>query len=431
MNCLKRACYSILHNLKSNILLVLLFTAIATLVLSGFCIRSATVQECAAIRKKLGGEVVVYTGNQGPISGNLSLSIATKLSNFAHVKASNFIVKSTAKAKDFKAVKGGDAETKSGAANITILGVTNSQQFDSFTSGAYKLINGRHFTDKDSGKAYAIIEKDLAQQDGLKPADSITIASTNPSKKQLTYTVIGIYQNTGTEMESSGNTDTVDLPGNQILIPFSQVSLLTGSTMLNYANFEMDDPANINAFRNEEEKLNLPKNTMFNAQDYLYQQIAGPLINLNLISIVMVVGVMIAGAVILSLIVILNLKGRSYEIGVLLSLGERKQRIIAQLVLEILVPTLLAFSLSVFTGQLAAQQIGSALYSTQTQPTIVTSQTDSRNENAVVRQIQVGITANDLTQLYAVGILLILLSSAVPLMTVMQYRPKDILTRID
>lgn len=431
MNFVKRAGYSILHNIKSNILLVLLFTALATLVLSGFCIRSATVQECDAVREKLGGKVVVYTGKQGSVSGNLSLGLATKLSKLAHVKASNFVVSTTAQAMNFKSVKGGDAEAQKDTANITILGVTNSQQYDEFANGTFKFVEGRDFTDKDSGKAYAIIEKALAQQDNLKPGDNITIVSTAGGKKQLSLIIIGIYQRTDTETQTGGGADTMNLPGNKILIPFSQVKLLTGSTTLNYADFVMDDPANIDAFRNEAQRMSLPPNTVFNAQDDLYQQIAGPLINLNLISIVMAAGVIIAGAVILSLIVILNLKGRSYEIGVLLSLGECKRRIVSQMVLEILIPILLAFSLSVFTGQLAAQKIGGALYSAQAQPTITASQTDSGNRSTTVNQIQVGITANDVTELYASGILLVLVSSTVPLMTVMRYHPKNILSQTE
>lgn len=168
-----------------------------------------------------------------------------------------------------------------------------------------------------------------------------------------------------------------------------------------------------------------------NTQDDMYEQIAGPLNHLNTISILMVTVVLAAGAVILFLIVMLNLRGRSFEIGVLLSMGERRRRIIAQMMLEILVPTLIAFSLSIFTGRLAAQQIGSTLYSAQTQSADVGQVEQKGKTQTAVTEIHVEVGGRDLAELYASGVILALLSSAVPLTTVMRYRPKKILSQID
>lgn len=54
-----------------------------------------------------------------------------------------------------------------------------------------------------------------------------------------------------------------------------------------------------------------------------------------------------AGILILSLITSLTLKSREYEIGVLLSLGESKLKVIGQLMSELLIIALVAFSLSI------------------------------------------------------------------------------------
>lgn len=142
----------------------------------------------------------------------------------------------------------------------------------------------------------------------------------------------------------------------------------------------------------------------------------------------MVTVVLIAGAVILFLIVMLNLRGRSFEIGVLLSMGKRRRRIIAQMMLKILLPVLLAFSLSVFTGRLAAQQIGSTLYSAQTQAADAGWDNQKEKTQTSAAEIHVEVGSKDLAALYASGVLLALLSSSVPLTFVMRYRPKEIIS---
>lgn len=82
---------------------------------------------------------------------------------------------------------------------------------------------------------------------------------------------------------------------------------------------------------------------------------------MGFISTIMVVGIIIVGAVILSLILVLNLKGRKFEIGVLLSLGEQKAKVILQMALETLIPVIIAFTISIAAGNLAAQQIGNIM----------------------------------------------------------------------
>jgi putative ABC transport system permease protein len=63
----------------------------------------------------------------------------------------------------------------------------------------------------------------------------------------------------------------------------------------------------------------------------------------------------------------LALKDRKYEIGVLLSIGEKKLKIILQLVLEIIIPVIIAFSISIATGAIASQQIGNIMLQTENQ----------------------------------------------------------------
>ncbi|MDZ7543050.1 FtsX-like permease family protein, partial [Clostridium perfringens] len=128
------------------------------------------------------------------------------------------------------------------------------------------------------------------------------------------------------------------------------------------AIYYMDDPMNIESFKNDVKAsgINL-EDYKLDAKDSLYKQMMGPIENVGSFSKTMVIIVAIAGAVILSLIIILSLKDRRYEIGVLMSMGESRLKIISQLLVEIMIVACIAFSISTFTGNAVAQKIGTNL----------------------------------------------------------------------
>jgi putative ABC transport system permease protein len=362
----------------------------------------------------------------------ISLGAAEKVAKLQHVKSSNFISMNTAHAVDFNVVTSPTFKGTLPEADCTLKGMTNSQNLYDFSSGSFKLIQGRNLSDADTGKPYVIIEKTLAERDGLAPGDCITVAS-GSSGSGVKLTIVGVYQNV--TFPGGTSDDSAQDWGNMLLVPYKVVSGVTGKTDLTEADFFIDDPAYIDSFRAAVAKLGLPgyKNDVLDAQDALYERIAGPLSSLSLISLIMVVGLIAASAVILSLIVAFSLRGRKYEIGVLLSVGERKSRIIAQMVLEILAPVLIAFSLSIAAGQIAAQSVGSAMYSGElsAQSGAIIHDDVTGKGYTQVQKLDVSVTPWNMAELYLAGIALTLVSAAVPLILVMRYQPKDILIQIE
>ena len=71
--------------------------------------------------------------------------------------------------------------------------------------------------------------------------------------------------------------------------------------------------------------------------------------------------VVIAGSAILCLILALTIRNRYYEIGVLLSLGQSKVKIIAQQLIEVGLIAVVAFVISLGTGQLTSHYMGNML----------------------------------------------------------------------
>ncbi|EKN42665.1 ABC transporter permease, partial [Clostridium botulinum CFSAN001627] len=138
-----------------------------------------------------------------------------------------------------------------------------------------------------------------------------------------------------------------------------------------------------------------------------------------------------------------------YEIGVLLSLGESKFKVISQLVVEVLLVASIAFATSAFTGNLAANKIGDTLLANEIEVTESSSTQENSNfggrgtmvvgpgrmnsntiKNAdVVKEMDVSVTSKDLEKLAGIGLLIVIASAAIPTISVLRFSPKTILSK--
>jgi len=168
-----------------------------------------------------------------------------------------------------------------------------------------------------------------------------------------------------------------------------------------------------------------------------------PIENVGSFSKTIVIIVAIAGAAILSLIIILSLKDRRYEIGVLMSMGESRFKIVSQLLAETLIVACIAFSISTFTGNAVAQKIGTNLLQNEINAT--ENQKNSQPSTSgvmmigpggtmdekvdAIDKIDVGVNSKDLQKLYLIGFLIVILATAIPTISIIRFNPKTILSK--
>lgn len=433
MNFLKRAFLNILYKKTYNLVLLFLFIILATLILSGFAINTASRQACTAVRRELGGAVTMRSAD---ILSGVPQDVAGKIAKLNHAQSSNYIIKAEAYAYDFKAINdplsGYGDKIKDVKADINAIGLTQTAKLNSFSNGTNIIESGRGLTANDVNTTNIIIEKTLAAQNKLKVGSKLTLSSTKGDYLKTTCTVVGIYKNTS---ENAGTNGPLSENGNTIYLSYTAVQQLANSNILSYAIFYVDDPINIYSFKNEAAEIAKSAYTL-DAQDAEYKRMSGSLSSLAFLTNIMVYGILIISAAILSLIVMLSLKDRKYEIGVLLSIGEKKIKIISQMVIEIIVPVIIAFSISIATGTIAAQQIGNIMLKTENQvhqsistDNLSSNITDSGSGKDLtsVRNINVNINAEEILVLYGSGILIVLLSAITPIVFVLRYSPKKIL----
>ena len=176
-----------------------------------------------------------------------------------------------------------------------------------------------------------------------------------------------------------------------------------------------------------------------------FRSIAAPLENMSSIATIVLIAGVGASLVILSLLITLLLRERRHEIGIYRSLGERKIKIIGQVLSEVLVISLIAITLALFTGNFLSGLLSNSMIENQ-----VISQQQSAGQGMYMGYVEYSmldsmgygsnITLEDLASqyrvslgpgiiltFYVVGILTVLVSTLVPILYVLRLNPRKIL----
>ena len=223
--------------------------------------------------------------------------------------------------------------------------------------------------------------------------------------------------------------------------------------ILHRQTYYLDDPENIEAFQTlAQKKSDIDFETYtLDANDRLYQQNVSSLENTQSFATMFLIVVIGAGSAILCLILILTIRSRYYEIGVFLSLGQSKVKIILQQLFEMLLIAAVAFVISLGTGKLVSNVVGNMLESgtnnNQVQmqmPEIRDQNNDSNNTNSTSgndkmfdqafngpenTELDVSLTTTTVMQLAGITIAICLVSIAIPSAYVLRLSPREILVK--
>ena len=480
---IKNALLSLKKNIGKTILLFVIIVVITNLVIAGLSIQSATKKSMDQIRSSLGNDVTLSVDfrnmmkNRKPseaVSNETSLTttMADSLKDLKYVKNYNYQISTSANSNSISAVEtasdnsnnqqdtnktNDQPEQASNQVDFTISANTTMKYLDSFTNNNYKLTKGRLLTTKDQNTNNCVIETNLASDNDLSVGDTFTITTTvNDETITQELTIVGIYEIQSTNEIGSAHFN------NQVNTIYTDLSIgqtLTGSSEnITSAIYYLDDPENAEAFVElAKKKSDIDFDTFsLDANNRLYQQNASSLESMQSFAKMFVWIVVIAGSAILCLILALTIRNRYYEIGVLLSLGQSKVKIIAQQLIEVGLIAVVAFVISLGTGQLTSHYMGNMLESSSSsnvmqmsqkgdQPNDNQNQSDSNQqknntqtkENFLGNMMQgpsnqeldVSITGENVIQLAGVTAAICIVSIAVPAAYVLRLTPRQILSR--
>lgn len=348
----------------------------------------------------------------------------------------------------------------------------------------YEVIEGRYYTqeDIDNTNYVCLITDELAEANNLKVGDTISLTQMQPNQieqyaQQLNAKVddfkfnleiIGIYHNAKELDPNDSNTQykqAYEVPANTILMPasaYNDFSYYTGKLMFDYYK-SMDttgsygeypsieeysqvtssvmllkDPLDVDGFVKDYEG-NMGEYTKLNANNAEFKKLSRPLDTMSFFANVVVSIVIFTAIVIITLVTALTLKTRSYEIGVLLSLGVSKVKVVLQLFSELLIVAVLGFTLSIASGYMIAGKVGDMVleYQTATEDKYATDDTyqyvdpesyfTTISQDTLISQYHVTIDAILILEIYVVGLGVVFISILIPSGMIMRFNPKQIL----
>mgnify|MGYP004466318925 CR=1 FL=1 len=407
MNFAKRAWLNLIAKKGRTALLILVTSAIMLFVLAGILIRGAattatenakdsvgatltlSANRSAAFKKMRSGSSSSNSKPSGKPSLSMSpvkLSDAKKIAKLSNVESYSATVSTSANAKGFDAIEtsssssfgGGDmpgSSSSSSSGDITVSGVTSTTSDSSFSDGTYSIKSGRGLTSKDIGTSNIVIESELATENSLKVGDTVKLKATTGTNKTYALKIVGIYKakSSSSAQMGPGQSD----PSNTVYTSYTFANKLKGTKYAGTADavtFNVSAPGKVASVKKAAKKLINSSKFSLSADDATYQTVKSSMKTVTAFANKIVWLVAIAGTIILALIVILMIRERRFEIGVLLSLGEKRGKIIAQFFTELLVILLIGVGVAGIGGKFVGDKLGQQLItSTQTTTTSTSS----------------------------------------------------------
>ena len=385
MGVCRRAALYLARKKGKSLLLFLVFFAVSALLLLCVSVLEGTGQAARELRSSVGASFTIRPYAQMTLEeGEITQAAAPVVSQESidqilaaaqgQVKAYNTEQYGYAKSQQLHFLPGAGDNTASNMGQVTA--VRDSQLLDVFREEEYTLLEGRHIQPEDQGAI--LISAELAAENGLSVGDSVTLThaglgqqdggylDTIPEKTAFVQVeIVGIFQCGGAA--GSGDTPTAGKAVNHIYgdsgllvrLQEQQPGLFEGEL-----TFYIADPLELDALLERVEALSSIDwdNHILRGNDFQYQQIAGPLQNLQSLAAALTALTCGIGFGILGLLLLLRLRGRVHEAGAYLSLGRPKGEILGQFALEAVALLVLGFLLALLLWALCCGGVNRLLF---------------------------------------------------------------------
>ena len=308
---------------------------------------------------------------------------------------------------------------------LSVEATNNTKKNNLFNSGIFTLTKGRHIEKDDREKI--IIHEELAQKNNLELNDKIRLKlfdlNNNEIKKEYEFEIVGIFS--GKKQEKYTGL-TSDFSENMVFIDYesSQTALnkAENNKVVNKLEIFSDSSEDTNIALNKIKEIKIDW-SQFNIEkdDDAYEETLESVSGIKDIIKIMTYSIMAGGIIVLSLILILWLRERIYEIGILLSIGISKVKIIAQFIFELIFISLPSIVLSLFLENAILNQIIGGFMNSDNSTIIIKNLL--KNDN-LISNITIFL------QSYGILIGIIVLSVIIASAMILVKKPKEILSKI-
>lgn len=375
-------------------------------------------------------------------SSNSSISITKKDGKYFNVNQFKDIEKlkeieekiiqydGLAKLKDAKVVSGEQRINREDLSdefkNVVSLEATNNTKRNIlFSSGVFTIKEGKNIEEND--KNSIIVHEEFAKQNNLKLGDEVDLELLDVEKsgkiKSHKFKIIGSFSGkkqetyTGLSSDFSENMVFVDYSTSQEILNKSENNKIANKILMYSGSAESTDLAlnKLKELKIDESKYFVEKDS--NAFEESLESVSG----IKHIIKIMTYSIMLGGMVVLSLILILWLRERIYEIGIFLSIGTSKIQIIMQFIFELIFISIPSIISSLFLGNVLLKVIAGGL---------INSENSMISGGNLINDSSFMLNITTLGQSYLILISIIVLSVVFASSLILIKKPKEILSKI-
>ncbi|WP_394896706.1 ABC transporter permease [Enterococcus hirae] len=375
-------------------------------------------------------------------SSNSSISITKKDSQYFNVNQFKDIEKlkeieeiiiqfdALAKLKDAKVVSGEQRINREDLSdefkNVVSLEATNNTKRNIlFSSGVFTIKEGKNIGEND--KNSIIVHEEFVKQNNLKLGDEVDLELLDIEKsgkiKSHKFKIIGIFSGkkqetyTGLSSDFSENMVFVDYSTSQEILKKSENNKIANKILMYSGSAESTDLAlnKLKELKIDESKYFVEKDS--NAFEESLESVSG----IKHIIKIMTYSIMLGGMVVLSLILILWLRERIYEIGIFLSIGTSKLQIIMQFIFELIFISIPSIISSLFLGNVLLKVIVDGF---------INSEDSMISGGSLINNSSFMLNITTLGQSYLILISIIVLSVVFASSLILIKKPKEILSKI-
>ena len=375
-------------------------------------------------------------------SSNSSISITKKDGKYFNVNQFKDIEKlkeieekiiqydGLAKLKDAKVVSGEQRINREDLSdefkNVVSLEATNNTKRNIlFSSGVFTIKEGKNIEEND--KNSIIVHEEFAKQNNLKLGDEVDLELLDIEKSGKTkshkFKIIGIFSGkkqetyTGLSSDFSENMVFVDYSTSQEILNKSENNKIANKILMYSGSAESTDLA-----LNKLKELKIDESKYFVEKDSkAFEESLESVSGIKHIIKIMTYSIMLGGMVVLSLILILWLRERIYEIGIFLSIGTSKIQIIMQFIFELLFISIPSIISSLFLGNVLIKVIAGGL---------INSENSMISGGNLINDSSFMLNITTLGQSYLILISIIVLSVVFASSLILIKKPKEILSKI-
>ncbi|WP_416148338.1 ABC transporter permease [Salipaludibacillus sp. HK11] len=485
MSFIKRALLSISRKKGKSLILLAVIFILGNLISGGISIQQATGNVETTIKERLGTAATVEMDYDALSSMDdsemmefemeeLDVDLINQIGGLSYVKYYDYSTVTYLGSESIDSYQGEGMDevdvSYSGASMDFMLKGINYAPILDLEEEKGQLVDGRVFTSEEveNGSSVAVISKKLAEKNNLHVGDTFTLDNavydyTEDGTEELIASrdipleIIGLFEPLSVREDdgdmSGGMMDFMDIEyQNTVYVSNEIVSSELRYNMEQYMEnneemaammedeetweyytpiFVLNQPEDSEAFEEEVNPL-LPELYIVKSASDEYENIAAPIESMSTLSGYVLLVSVIATVLIIGLVVLLFLRDRKRELGIYLSLGERRSRVVGQIMIEVMVVAFIGITLSLFTGNMLAQGVSESMINAENNQQYSDDfyysdfQTDVTTDD-VLESYQVQLDPNFIILFYVVGLLTILVSTVIPLTYIVRLNPKKIM----